>query len=275
MFIRADDIAARTDISSALADEVANKFAHASLEFQNYAVPVGTAKGATALAGRTRPGTVEGEVFKSIMQFKQFPLVYHFTHITRGMYEKGIKGKLGYILPLIFATTMFGTFSHEMKNIRNGKDISTFEQWNNPKYWLNNMLHGGGLGFAGDILFGGRYSHDSVLGRGSEFLGPVAGLIYKFLDLTFGNVQEALDPDKEMNIGADIANFVRYNTPGGNNWYMKLVLERYLFDYISELIDPKYKSKIKRRINRTIKDEKNDYWWYPGEKSPSRAPGIN
>ena len=44
------------------------------------------------------------------------------------------------------------------------------------------MLHGGGLGFAGDILFGGRYSHDSVLGRGSEFLGPVAGLIYKFLD---------------------------------------------------------------------------------------------
>ena len=76
------------------------------------------------------------------------------------LYRKGIKGKMGYILPLLFTTMIMGAFSHEMKNILKGKNISTDDNYNNPKYWLNSLLHGGGLGFAGDILFGGRYSVD-------------------------------------------------------------------------------------------------------------------
>ena len=67
---------------------------------------------------------------------------------------------------------------------------------------------------------------------------------------------------------------MRANSPGASAWYMRLVLERYLFEYLSEMIDPKHKSKVKRKIKRTKKEDRNDYWWQPGEKLPQSAPGL-
>ena len=240
-YLRGEDIAKRTDISPALAQDLSYKYMHAMQNFVDYAVPVASARGATVISGKTRPGTVAGEFLRSVLQFKQFPLTFNFTHMARGVYRKG---------------------------------INTDDNYNNPKYWLNSLLHGGGLGFAGDILFGGRYSVDAQAGRTAELAGPTIGFAFQVLDLTFGNVYQGLDPNKKMNLGADIAKFLRNNSPGGSAWYMRLVLERYFFEYIQELIDPKYNSKIKRKIRRTKKDERNTYWWQPGQKSPSSGPSI-
>ena len=274
LYLRGDDIAARTDISPGLAQDLAYKYQHAMQDFVDYAVPVANARGATVISGRTRPGTVIGEFARSILQFKQFPLTFMFTHMARGVYRKGIKGKMGYILPLLFTTTLMGAFSHELKNIFKGKNISSDENYNNPAYWLNSMLHGGGLGFVGDILFGGRYSMDSVGGRTAELAGPTVGLMFQGLNLTFGNIYEGLDPNKKMNLGSDISNFIKHNAPGGSAWYARLLMERYLFEYLQELIDPKYKRKIKQKIKKTKKNERNTYWWQPGEKTPRSAPSI-
>jgi len=275
LFLRADDIAARTDISSELAQELAYKVGHLVTEFQTNAVLGSSAKGATFIGGSAKPGTIKGEILRSIVQFKQFPLIFNFTHLAKGFYQKGIKGKIGYLGPLILATTVLGAWAHEMKNITKGKDVTDYEQMMSGKYILNAMLHGGGMGFAGDMLFGGRYSTDSTLGRVGEAAGPVAGLLAKVADLTFGNLYQALDPNKDMNLGSDIANFVRYNTPGGSNWYMRLLMERFIFDFIQEQIDPKYQSKWKRKIKRSILEQGNDYWWLPGDKTPEKAPTIN
>ena len=274
LYLRADDIAQRTDISPDLARELAYKIGHAQQEFVNYSVPVASAKSATVISGSTRPGTHIGELAKAILQFKQFPLVFSFTHIAQGLMRKTVKGKMGYLLPLLVGTTFMGMLSHELKNITKGKNISTDEQYNNPQYYLNALLHGGGLGFAGDILFGGRYSMDSTAGRGAELLGPVPGLIFQGLDLTFGNIYQGLDPNKEMNLGGDVSRFIKNNTPGGSAWYMRLLLERYLFEYMQEIADPKYQGKINRKIKRTEREERNSYWWQPGEKSPQSAPSI-
>ena len=76
-------------------------------------------------------------------------------------------------------------------------------------------------------------------------------------------------------MSADISRFISKNSPGSSAWYMRLLLERYLFEYMQELTDPNYKSKIRRKMKRTKKDEKNTYWWKPGQKSPSQTPGLN
>ena len=75
-------------------------------------------------------------------------------------------------------------------------------------------------------------------------------------------------------MSAKTAQFLSKNAPGQSAWYMRLVLERYLFEYMQELTDPKYQKKINRKIRRTKKDEKNSYWWEPGDKSPQSAPSI-
>ena len=238
-------------------------------------MPVANARGATVISGRSRPGTVLGELARSILQFKQFPLTFMFTHMMRGIYKKGIKGKLGYILPLLLSTTIMGALTKELKNITKGQNISTDDNYNNPKYWLDAMLHGGGLGFVGDMIFGGRYSLDGVSGRTAELAGPTTGLIFQSLDLVFGNIYQGLDPEKKANVGADVAKFLSKNSPGASAWYMRLVLERYFFEYISELIDPKHRSKINRKIKRTQKNDRNTYWWSPGDRKPDSLSLIH
>ena len=133
--------------------------------------------------------------------------------------------------------------------------------------------HGGGLGFAGDIIFGGRYSFDPVGGRGVELLGPTFSVLFQALDLTAGSAYKFLK-GQETNMLAKTAQFLSKNAPGQSAWYMRLVLERYLFEYMQELTDPKYQRKINRKKRRTKKDEKNSYWWEPGDKSPQSAPSI-
>ena len=56
---------------------------------------------------------------------------------------------------------------------------------------------------------------------------------------------------------------------------MRLLMERFIFDFIQEQIDPKYQSKWKRKIKRSILEQGNDYWWLPGDKTPEKAPTIN
>ena len=264
MYLRPDDIGN---------SQVSLKYNHAMQEFVNFSVPVANARGATVGGNVTRPGTQIGELMRGILQFKQFPLTFMFTHITRGFYRKSLKGKMGYLLPLIVSTTLFGALAGVLKDVTKGKNISVDDRWNDPRYWLDSMLHGGGLGFAGDMIFGGRYSHDSVGGRASEVLGPTAALGFEFLDLTAGNIVDWMS-GKDVNLGADISRFIKGNAPGNSAWYMRLVLERYLFEYMQELSDPKYYSKIQRKINQTITKEKNTYWWKPGQKLPDSMPSI-
>jgi len=264
LYLRPDDI---------VDAQIALKYNHAAQEFVNFAVPVANARGATIGGNVTKPGTPIGEIARGVLQFKQFPLTFMFTHIARGLGRKTIKGKMGYLLPLLITTTLFGAMSGVLKDVFKGKNVSVDDRWNDPRYWLDSMLHGGGLGFAGDMIFGGRYSHDSVGGRASEFIGPTAALGFEFLDLTAGNMVDFLS-GKDVNLGADISSFIKGNTPGSSAWYMRLLLERYLFEYIQELTDDNYYQKNRRKINKTIRDEKNSYWWKPGDKTPNSLPSI-
>ena len=274
-YLRPDDIAARTDIEPRLAQELSLKYNHAMQEFVNYAVPVASAKGATVI-GKSQPGTAGGELHRSMLQFKQFPITLFYQQIARGMNRKTNLGKVGYILPFIASTTLMGAVSYELKNIVKGKNISIDDRFNpigNTDYWMDALLHGGGLGFAGDIIFGGRYSFDPVAGRGIELLGPTFSVLFQALDLTAGSAYK-YTKGQETNMLAKTAQFLSKNAPGQSAWYMRLVLERYLFEYMQELTDPKYQSKINRKKRRTKKDEKNSYWWEPGDKSPQSVPNI-
>tara|TARA_R110001583_G_scaffold62918_3_gene184504 strand:+ start:619 stop:3183 length:2565 start_codon:yes stop_codon:yes gene_type:complete len=277
-YLRPDDIAARTDIDPKLANELSLKYNHAMQEFVNYAVPVASAKGATVL-GKSRPGTKDGEIIRMMLQFKQFPITLFHQQLARGMGRKTHLGKVGYILPFLVSTTLMGAVSFELKNLIKGKNISFDDNLNpldpeNFGYWLDAMLHGGGLGFAGDLIFGGRYSFDPIAGRLAEGAGPVPTMAATLADITFGNLYDAINGDKTT-VSADISRFISKNSPGSSAWYMRLLLERYLFEYMQELTDPNYKSKIRRKMKRTKKDEKNTYWWKPGQKSPSQTPGLN
>jgi hypothetical protein len=78
----------------------------------------------------------------------------------------------------------------------------------------------------------------------------------------------------EMNIGADLSKYLRRHTPGGSLWYARLAIERLIFDTLQSMIDPKWNSKKRRKIKKTRKEQKTDFWWRPGDVSPNRPPSF-
>ena len=181
-------------------------------------------------------------------------------------------GKLGYLFPLVASTTAMGYLAHELKQMTKGKDPTNMNEMDGGqrgKFVGNMMLHGGGLGFAGDFLFGGRYG--GAKGGIAATVGSVPMLMYELIDFTFGNAFRSMSGE-DVNYGGKTADLLKKNFPGGSMWYARLSLERLIFDQIQELIDPKYQQKRNRLNTRIRKDGTGKFFWKPGDKKPSRAP---
>ena len=274
-FLDPTDILDRQDLTKDMALELSQNLTMAMHRFIDFAVPSVNAKAATSGLiiglGKTRSGTREGELMRMILQFKQFPMTFHHTHITRGLMRKNLSGKAKYLVPLIISTTLMGALAYELKQIAKGKDITDVKGLQDPRYWINAMIHGGGLGYFGDIIFGTRYS---ALSGAAGVLGAAPGQIFDTSNLIFDNLYEGLSSNMEMNIGADLSQYLRRHTPGASLWYARLAIERLIFDTLQSMIDPKWNSKKRRKIKKTRKEQKTDFWWKPGDVSPNRPPSF-
>jgi len=263
----------RSDLTKDAAEELAKKLMHARNDFIEHAVPTVNAKAATSGLiiglGKTQPGTRTGELVRAITQFKLFPMVFHHLHIMRGLNRGTAGGKAKYLVPLVVTTTLMGAMAYEFKQILKGKDISSLDELQDPKYWINAMIHGGGLGYFGDLIFGSRYSAAS---GAAGVLGAVPGHALDTLDLVFDNLFEGLSTSKKMNLGADLSKYLRRHTPGQSLWYARLAFERLIFDQLQAMIDPKWHSKKRRKIKKTRKEQGTDFWWRPGSITPERPP---
>lgn len=271
-FLRPIDILKRTDIAEDILEDVFHKLSTSIQEFQNFAVPVAMLKPSVLVQGSNKAGTIRGELFKNLMQFKQFPLTFSFTHIARGFGRKTAMGKLSYLFPLVASTTAMGYLAHELKQMTKGKDPTNLNEMDGGqrgKFIGNMVLHGGGLGFAGDFLFSGRYG--GAKGSAGATLGSVSMLALELGDFSAVNAFRLLSGD-DINFGGKTADLLKKNFPGGSMWYSRLALERYFFDWIQESIDPKYQQKRNRLNTRIRKDGTGKFFWKPGDKKPSRAP---
>ena len=272
-FLRPIDILKREDFSEEILQNAFHKMGAVILDVQDFSVPVAKAKPTVLVQRSNTAGTATGEIIKNAMQFKQFPATLHLTHIRRALGRKNGVGKIKYIVPLVFGTTMMGTLAFQLKELTKGKDptnpldLDTNQQF---KFWSNMMLHGGGLGVVGDMLFSGRYG--GYQGSAASIAGSVPNLLY---DLTIDPL--IMQPLKNLqggsiNPGGILSDLLKKNFPGGSMWYLRLALERHVFDTFQEFIDPKYQQKRNRLNTRIRKDGTGKFFWKPGDKKPSRAP---
>jgi hypothetical protein len=271
LFLKPIDILKRTDYPERVLSDVQAKIQRSMNYVIDFSIPNAKAAGAIAIKQQTKPGTIPGEIANNFLQFKSFPFAIHLTHITKGWGKKTLGGKLGYLIPFIVGTSAVGALTYELKQITKGKDITNFDKMNKGdvgKYTLNAVLHGGGFGLIGDILFSGRYGTASSV---AALAGSVPLFLAQIIEMTFGVASKKLE-GKDPNVGGQISEFIKKNTPGGSIWYARLALERWLFDNLSEWIDPKYAEKRKRLNKKVNREQKTKFWWKPGRKFPSRPP---
>lgn len=221
----------------------------------------------TIQQGSSNKGTMVGEVHRSIMLFKSFPIAMITRHWRRMLTDETMRGgqRMTYGATLMVGLMTLGYVAMTMKDLAKGKDPRDIED---PRTWAAALIQGGGAGIFGDFLF----SDTSRFGNSltATAAGPVASTIEDAFKLTVGNLQDAAK-GKDTKAAAEALRFIKSNAPMANLWYSAAAIDRAFVHQLQEMASPGY---LRRMERRAMQDHAQSYWWRPGEVIPRRAPDF-
>lgn len=204
-------------------------------------------------------GTITGEVFKGLMQFKSFSASFLMRQGSRTMAQEGLKGKAAYAIPLMVSMTLLGGLVVQLREILNGNDPQTIYDSNDPKkatsFFMRSLVAGGGLPVLGDILVAG--TDTSGRDANSFVSGPLGSDFTSLLGLTVGNLTQ-YNEGKDTNFGNEAFKFVKGKIPAQNLWYTKSAINRMFFDEVQDTIAPGYREKALRKAER--QQDRERFW---------------
>ncbi|MGA4743455.1 hypothetical protein ACPC5Q_09015 [Acinetobacter junii] len=240
-------------------DEIATQFQAHLLDEQGMAVVEAGLRERTFMSAGQRKGTVTGEIFKSMLQFKSFPAAFLMRHGSRALsMEKGTS-KAAYGASIFAMTTLLGALVVQLKELANGNDPQTMWDSEDPQKTMNfltrSAVQGGGLSILGDILVAGT----DTSGRStSDFLvGPFGSDAKAVLGLTVGNLTQYYE-GKDTNAPNEAFKLVKNKIPAQNLWYTKAATNRLVFDELQDIVTPGYREKLLRKAER---DQGRTRWW--------------
>lgn len=241
--------------------------------------------------GGLQRGTGKGELARSVMQFKSFPIAMVSRHWRRMMEIPGgmegapliVGGKYGdagvgpfTVNRLVYGGALFaslgalGAIAYQTKQIVSGKDPADMTT---GKFWFKAIAQGGVLSIMGDILLAdstedaGQFASKTVSGLAGPTIGAAADLGFKVIK---GNIDKAA-AGKETHAGAEALTLARSHLPYVNLWYAKAALDHAGLHALQENLSPGYLSRMQQRAQ---KDWGQAYWWKPGTGAPDRAPDL-
>ena len=207
-------------------------------------------------------GTVAGEMFRSLGQFKSFPVTILVNQLGRRMSVDSIASRVAGISSMVVATTIIGALAYNLKEIAKGR---TPLSWDSDAFWVNGMVQGGGLGLLGDVLFMDPNKRGSV----TEFLaGPLVGeasrttldfVIRPFHQLAALELSAAAKGMAES--GVDLA---ERTVPAPLNLpFVKLAIQRGVFDQLHRVTDDNWRLNQKRLRRELARERNQQLWWEP------------
>lgn len=231
--------------------------------------------GGAAQLPELQRGTFGGELGRSILQFKSFPWAY----IQRGrdllFQQEGGWSKAGATVYLVVSATLAGAMLMQTREILGGKDPRNMvgsRRWQDLlSFWGAAFVNGGALGIYGDFLYSAnqtRYGSGPLEALAGPIVGPAleAGLVAPM------NAARGAMDDKDTHLGATLLRDTKGFVPGGNIWYAKTALDHMVWMQVMEMLSPGYLSSIRQK---TRKEYGQDWWYGPGEMTPSRAPDLS
>jgi hypothetical protein len=228
--------------------------------------------------GGTQAGTAAGEISRTAMQFKSFPIAMITRHWNRMLHEP-MRGESGgaqlanralYGFLLLATATGLGAIATQAKQVLGGKDPIDMEK---GRFWLKALAQGGGLSIAGDLFLvdPANSATDAATTAIKNLAGPTAGTVADLLGKNITeNVWQAAD-GKDTHWEAELFSFAKAQTPGGNLWWMKPMVDHGFANAMNESMSPGYAAKQQQRA---AKQWGQKYWWRPQDTLPQRAPQI-
>jgi hypothetical protein len=196
-------------------------------------------------------GTIQGELGRTLFQFKGFPLAYMFRIGHRAFAQGDIKSRATFLASLLAYQTLAGALIVQTQNLVSGKNpepVFTID------FFGKSILKGGGLSFLGDLM---SALSDPTGRSASDFIsGPLLGQSMKLGMLLTGMGNNFIE-GKESTRMMEVANTLKGNIPLQNLWYSKLVVDRMLYSKLQNMIDPDYLPRTQQRLENLG----NSYWW--------------
>jgi hypothetical protein len=238
-------------------------------EYGEIAVPSINYEARATLGGWGKPGTIAGELERSMLSYKSYALTFTINQARQFMAAPTPMRKGEYMMAGLAMFTVMGAVGVQLKEVAKGNDPRPMDQ---PNFWAAAFLQGGGAGVAGDLF----NAAETRIGGGlaNWIAGPMVNLAQDSFNLTAGNAVAAMRGD-EANAGRDLTRFLSRYTPGSTFWPTRAAMDRMLWDQMQKILDPEADAEMRKQINRQRTDYGNQSYWQPGEMLPDRAPSFN
>lgn len=243
-----------------------------------HAVPEATVESRSIITSTAPPGTLVGEMARSMGQFKGFAFAVvglKMADIARDIQRGHGWSAAGFTTSLLITGTILGALAIALKDVRDGRDPRKWldeKTWLDPKHWGAAFLQAGGLGIYGDLLF----SEVNRFGGGIESTvgGPLIGRAGDVLELAVVEPMRAAQ-GKKTTVGATTTKLIRRNVPFTNMWMWSVAYQRLVMDELQRIADPDAAAAFRREIATRRRDYGQGYWMPPGQGWPDRGPTFS
>lgn len=233
-----------------------------------------------ALTKANPAGTVSGEITRTGVQFKMFPLTVMAQHGRRMMAQRTRGGRAGYAAAFLGSTTLMGLVSLQSYELINGRDPLPVDR---PATIARAMQKGGGLGVFGDALMMSQNEYGQSVG--DLTIGPAYSSAQNVASLGWAGAQSGVaaltdDPEDDAKAGrargSAMRNLLKRETPVLNNWYTKLAYERLFVDQVGEWAAGQSLEKSYAASERYAQQRGTSYYAPPGSGPAEwRAPDYD
>jgi hypothetical protein len=198
----------------------------------------------------TQAGTPEGELVRSLMQFKSFTVTYMTRSLGREFLRDGVD--VGGVAHLIVATTALGYLALTLKDLakgRNPREPDSAADYRNLV--AASFVQGGGLGIYGDFLFGeaNRFGGGILATLGGPTMGTAEDL-HKLVAAARG----------EGHLAAQAIRMAAGHTPFVNLFYSRAALDYLVLHRLQEWANPGYLRRMEQRVKR---ENDQTFWLRP------------
>ena len=242
------------------------KFHEMVLSETEFAIPSPDYRVRSITTGGLERGSIKGQVWRTPMMLKSFPLTLITTHLSRMANQATMGDKLGYGAALFASTTLLGGLALQAKDIAAGREPRNMDRDGNmlldKEFLAAAAQQGGGLGIYGDFIFSDQNRFGSSVWE--TLGGPKVDVLEKAVDISLGNLQQAIRGEETDVAGEAVALVGRYQP---KVWQTRLFQDAYI-DALEKLADDDAEARFHREIRRRQRDFDQDYWWRPGEPLP-------
>jgi hypothetical protein len=243
---------------------IADRVRRMVLTETDFAVPNVTLS-TRALFNQIPKGTLFWEIVRAPLLFKTFSASVMMTHGARMMRQQAYN-KLAYGASLAVTTGIMGALAMQMQHVSKGLDPQPMED---PVFWGQAMMQGGGLGIFGDFMRSATSRFDDDIY--STFAGPAISDLVSVVKMGKEGLKAATGQTSHP--GRQAIKILKADLPGGSLWYAKLAFQRTMLDQMQKQIDPDYYDAFDRMQQRAQQNGQH-YYWAPGEVSAERGPDL-